>query len=484
LKDVHSNYTKSSGIAAPLPSKPIPPAFVPPRANTPLQARPIGTANAFATPLRLFAFYGCLFYIFIRFSYIHEKFFGIGWLAPLASVLAFPLLLVSGAIVFTVQDRRFRPWIGFLFFVIAAIPFSSWPGGSVSDITSYLRIEFPVVFMAGGLASRWQDLRKLFMVLAISGAINAFYSLYNSRGGGARLELALGGTIGNSNDFAAHLLYLAPFCLFFALSPKTNAVLRLFFFASFAISLQQAVNTASRGCVIALGLSFLMFLYFAPGGQRAMALAMGAVGVTLLLSFGSSAVLSRLTDFSSGKEQGAMTEAAGSRNAREYLFRKSVEYTLQKPFFGVGPGQFSSYEGGTVSKEGLRGLWQVTHNTYTQVSSECGIPAMLCYLWAIGSAFSAFRNIHGRARKNKDPEFTSAALCCMLSLFAFALSVVFLSLAYRAYFPMLTALAIAVTYVFNNTSLAAAPASTAVAPPGFAFRGMPVRQAGLPPRRL
>src|SRR6185437_3589419 len=91
----------------------------------------------------------------------------------------------------------------------------------------------------------------------------------------------------------------------------------------------------------------------------------------------------------------------GSMDARRDLLMESIRVTLQHPIFGVGPGNFQAY---TKS-------WHVTHNTYTELSSETGIPGLALFLTIL---YFTFRNLKavGKTQVHKnDPQiqlFTSA----------------------------------------------------------------------------
>ncbi len=60
------------------------------------------------------------------------------------------------------------------------------------------------------------------------------------------------------------------------------------------------------------------------------------------------------------------------------------------PLFGVGPDQFAAAVSQEAAGDGQQVPWLGTHNTYTQVSSECGIPALIFYVAVIG-ALPAFQ---------------------------------------------------------------------------------------------
>jgi len=68
------------------------------------------------------------------------------------------------------------------------------------------------------------------------------------------------------------------------------------------------------------------------------------------------------------------TEASLSAQQRKELLFKSLKVTVRHPLFGVGPGNF----------EVVSGAWDVTHNSYTQISAEGGIPAFFCRYLSFG----------------------------------------------------------------------------------------------------
>jgi O-antigen ligase len=137
-------------------------------------------------------------------------------------------------------------------------------------------------------------------------------------------------------------------------------------------------------------------------------------------------------------------EAVESTAARTKLLKSSIRFTIQHPIFGVGPGEFSDYEASAAKSEGRRAAWQVTHNAYTQVSSEVGVPALIFFLASIVMSFRTFRRVYRTARAR--PELRSmatASFCCQLSMVGFCTAIVFLSLAYTMYLPAMSGLAFA-----------------------------------------
>jgi O-antigen ligase len=168
----------------------------------------------------------------------------------------------------------------------------------------------------------------------------------------------------------------------------------------------------------------------------------------------------------------AKNAASASSEARRYLLLKSLEFTINHPMFGVGAGNFSSFEGASSRAGGRHGQWQETHNSYTEISSEDGLPAALCYIAAIICAFSLLNRTISLARRNKIQPMVSAGFCCMLSLTMICTCMAFLSMAYRFYLPGLTGIAIALERVMRMEFLNQQYFAQPVAPHVTDFRGV------------
>jgi hypothetical protein len=112
-----------------------------------------------------------------------------------------------------------------------------------------------------------------------------------------------------------------------------------------------------------------------------------------------------------------------AKQARWELLVASVQTTMRRPLFGVGPGQFPDYTG----------LWHVTHNTYTELSSECGIPVLILFLLVIRECFRNLVKIRRTAAYQEDPDirmYTSALWAGFASYLAGA---AFASTAYQLF---------------------------------------------------
>jgi O-antigen ligase len=249
------------------------------------------------------------------------------------------------------------------------------------------------------------------------------------------------GTIGNSNDLASHLIFVLPFLLFIAMDRRRAAVIRYSMIVPAAYALWVIFGTASRGAIIALAVSFLFVLFRGSARQRVAALAVGAILVVAIPVLLQGNAADRLASLVGGKHE----EAEESGDARSYLLKQSLIYTLQHPIFGIGFGQFPNYEGRLSLQAGKIGNWHETHNSFTEVSSECGIPALIFFVLGIGSAFLSVNRTYRKARREGYPEIATAGFCYLLSMVGYVVSIAFLSNAFRSYLPVMIGLAIALS---------------------------------------
>ena len=359
--------------------------------------------------------------------------------------------VVTGAVGRTYQHRAAWLWLGFFVCMLFSLPFSSWVGGSVGDFRLYALFSFPLLFTVGGLTVSWKDVRSTFTTIGAAGVLVIFAAGLLSDADNGRVEMTSASqTIGNSNDLASHLILVLPFLLFIAMDRRRAALIRYSIILPMGLALKIILGTASRGAVIALIVTFLFALFRASARQRMIAMVIAITMAVSIPIFMRGNALERLATLAGGENADAVNsdvneEAKESRESRSYLLRQSIVYTFQHPIFGVGMGQFSTFEGFSAKAEGRIGNWHETHNAFTEVSSECGIPALIFFVLGIGSAFGSVSKVYRQARREKYTEIANTSFCFLLSLTGFVVSIIFLANAYRFYLPMMIGLAIALS---------------------------------------
>ncbi|HEY0386693.1 MAG TPA: O-antigen ligase family protein, partial [Pyrinomonadaceae bacterium] len=117
-------------------------------------------------------------------------------------------------------------------------------------------------------------------------------------------------------------------------------------------------------------------------------------------------------------------DTSGSATSRQNLLFRSLLVTARHPLLGVGMGNFyilSIHD-------------QVSHNAYTQVSSEMGVPAMLVYILFILASLKRMREIERETYDERRKYRTYyLAVGLQASLLSYMVSSFFASVAYQWY---------------------------------------------------
>ena len=208
------------------------------------------------------------------------------------------------------------------------------------------------------------------------------------------------------------------------------------------------LGTATRSALVAIIAAFLCFVYFAAPRQRVVAILLGLVIAALIPAIAPRPALSRWGTLFGEQD----VEANESAATRAYLFKRSVSLTFEHPLFGVGPDQFGNYEGKRRPLQGEYGSWQATHCSFTQVSSECGLPALIFYIAGLAWAILLIRRTHRNARLQGLDDIANACLCYLVAMTGFFVAITFLSSAYRFYYSAMIGLAVAIHSAANKIS--------------------------------
>jgi O-antigen ligase len=202
------------------------------------------------------------------------------------------------------------------------------------------------------------------------------------------------------------------------------------------------LKTSSRGAFLGMGIMLLCTVIFSAK-YRWRLLPIVLLTPLLLLAMPDD-VIHRLTFVSlDSKNATATTEeemaSLASQREREELFRRSVEMMFQHPLFGVGVGEFMDAVFLDDSEKGQRSPGLGTHNSYTEVGSECGIPALIAYVALI--VLSIRQSYRVFKRSAADPRLeglSTAAMCIMASIVGYAAGTFFYHVAYGGTLPLLT----------------------------------------------
>jgi O-antigen ligase len=326
----------------------------------------------------------------------------------------------------------------------------------------------------------------------------ATLSLFLGNSSQGRLAV-IQGKFSNPNDLAQALLIGLPFWWFMARDPGRKGFRFALAVIFLGFILVVLAKTGSRGGLAAF-IVMLMLAFWRASARGKLGLIVGCAVMGLLgVALVPRALTQRYTSISASddgdmpantEEQAVVASAINSSAIRMAIFKESLRLTLMHPLFGVGPGMFTVASAEEAKKEGVRGKWLETHNTYTQISSEGGVPALIFYLSALFMCLGQTNSLYRLFRTSNDPrhaEIAAAVLCTQASLVAFGVTAIFSSVAYVSLFPTLAGLSIALALSVKKEAeslratqrvLARAPFQTAPFP-----TVQPVRDAPFEPLR-
>jgi O-antigen ligase len=383
------------------------------------------------------------------------------------------MVLLSRAFLRALKTGIGKAMYAFTIWMVCCVPTSMWRMGSVTQVESWV-ISFVVFLATAGLVVNFRQARSAAYTLAWALFVLTLIAvLWGSTEATGRLFLPRG-KFANPNEMAQALLLGMP--LWWLVLLDTASVVKKAFAAGVIFfMLVVASKCGSRGALIAFAVTlFCLFMRAELMGKLKLIVG-GFVVVALLAAMMPGKLLHRYVTFTQDDPQeiGAwdsadydpslQANAISSTKSRQELLKKSIKFTFQHPLFGVGPGMFVVAEDADAKASGKRmGLWQGTHNSYTQVSSEMGIPGLIAYVAVIFFSLKKTSAVYAKTRGDpRMKQIANCALCIHFCLIVYAVSVLF---DYVAYSMMLSVFA-GVASALDSTApaemerIAATPAS-------------------------
>lgn len=350
------------------------------------------------------------------------------WVPGLSKV---PLGKITGilallALIFSLRDVRWRSprevtyltlLTGQLFLAAALSPV--WRGGAFQVTLDFAKVLIIIVVISVAVNTS-KRLRLLIVTQAASVAVIAAVAIWKGHLAYGRLAGILGGNYSNPNDMALAIVLSLPLCLALMFLAKTSLGK-----AAWALALPLMIygvfRTGSRGGFLSLSVVAAVCLWeFAIRGRRRYLLVLAALLGIIIWQSSSGMLVERMKGTFNQKENTA--SAYDSSLERQQLLWRSIEITKEHPLFGIGPGNFQV----------VSGWWQPTHNSYTQMTSEGGLPAFILYLLILGWGFTSVRATKRLKRVPKESKLLARAL--QASLAGYIIGSSFCSAAYE-FFP-------------------------------------------------
>jgi O-antigen ligase len=343
-------------------------------------------------------------------------------------------------------------FVGLTVWVLVAFPLSRWRAASLPHVQATVQglVIFAAVVQIGSTFENWRRLAGAFAYAIFTAGLLSFHFGRSVEG-----RLALGnGTLADPNEFALSLVLGMPFLLYAAALAKPFK--RFILYGCLIVLLYCFARAGSRGGLISLAALVLVLFFLGKPAQKLMMISAVVAGILIAGALLPTYLRDRFVTFfsaahddASGRLETRLESDVDSAEGRKQLLIQSIQMTFQHPLLGVGPGIFP-WEAAKERKQktGFGGMALVTHNTYTQYSSETGIPGFLFWTGTLIFCIRYAIRVYRRA-SDIEPKLAHAARDVLASMVALAVGTFFLSLGYGFEIPILLGLTVALYNVAN-----------------------------------
>ena len=269
----------------------------------------------------------------------------------------------------TARPPELKLLLGLLLLAALSIPLATVRSDSWQIFTDqFVKIVamFIVMINVVRTQSRW---KWLFWVALLAALQLAGTAISDWRSGqtpleGYRVRGAAGGMFADPNDMALFLVTIMPITFVLLLMARSWWT-KIFYGLCVFIMIGGMIFTYSRGGFIGFTAMFAVLAYKLGRGRRLLIGTLSLmvfVGFIILAPGNYASRLSSITDTS--------RDTTGSASERQQLLFQSIQVAITHPIFGVGMDNFYHFTD--------RG--KPSHNAYTQVAADLGLPALAFYL--------------------------------------------------------------------------------------------------------
>ena len=393
----------------------------------------------------------------------------VGVLVYIFSAVTYRLPLVIPAMVLALLGLLMERRVTVPFFMILFATYVVWaaasytssvdPPGTYAQVIVLAKIFVICFVIANVTRDGWR--MRLFMVFFLG-----CFALYPARGTLMNYFVVRYTVFGralwnyiyaNSNDLAA--LTFFPLALAGAVAlTETNKWIKRAALAGVVVLPLMILLTQSRGALIALVASGILFFVLYTKGRRVRSLLMAAAAAIVILPFVPTSAWQRFSlmkNLASGNTKEADPE--GSADARYNIWRVAGTIIKENPVSGIGLGvyprghaMYAPRVGVPVAALGFRD----THSTYLNVAAETGIPGLFLFLSMIGVVAVGSERTRRLARGTPRAH---QLLALELGLLAFMVAGVFGSFAKLSFLYIQLAIMWSVTDITKREMAAAVP---------------------------
>jgi O-antigen ligase len=319
--------------------------------------------------------------------------------------------------------------------------FSFWRANSLNELGSTWLKTFAIFFLLCQTTVSIKRIKLMIWTIVLSEFVVNGYSCILGKQGNTDLDgryfgIAKGILWGNTLGIFVGMTL--PFMAVLLLH-KSTKLKSLLLACTFFTSAWVVIASASREGVTCMATSTVLIWVFVLRGRVleriigafifviatvAVVLSPGVLHDRISVSFDADSATSR-----------TQISAMDSTLSRMILLQNSLKYTFEHPLFGLGMGNFMVANGIDTQQAGG---WLVTHNTYTELSSEGGIPAFVFFIGLIVVSLRQSWQIQSVRQFDREVRWFARAL--FVSILVFTIGCVFASLSYGLSFYYFIAL--------------------------------------------
>jgi O-antigen ligase len=410
------------------------------------ESAPVGRLPAIPEPRSSFLQTACFIMLsaFLLSSYANEFAYRLlgnkAYLSTVTLVLTPVFFILSGKALLGLATPFGKWWLAFGAWLGICAPFSVWKSDTLNLLSNYYLRGFILYFIICSCVLTVGRLKTLLYLLGAGNffvVLSCFFFGYNENG-----RFSVPGSpfsfLSNANELSLQLLLgiiVQAFAFF-----QRGTLLRLFSAFNIAASAFYMLKTGSRGVFLATMVVLAAVVLLSRNRIKVIAIAVPLSLVVLVML--PEATRHRLTYVAVGGNVNVTSKedesSLGSQLQRQRLFWDSVWITLKNPIVGVGPGQFIVQDAREKESKGQWADWRATHNSYTQVSSESGLPGFFFFVTCIVLGIRTNYRVY---RQTKDKtgleDLAGVSFCMMLSIIGYAVAAIFDHLGYTYHLPIL-----------------------------------------------
>jgi hypothetical protein len=284
----------------------------------------------------------------------------------------------------SIRLRQINLAVLLLLVTLLSVPLATDRAMAWAGFVEYVKVILMFIILVNVLRTetRLRLLINLILVVSCWMSVAAFndYRLGRFNLPGARIEGVIGGLFDNPNDMALHLVTMIPIAAALFLTSR-HLIGRLIYPICVGLMVLGIVASFSRGGFLGLICATGFLVWRLSRTKRVLFLALAFIFLSGFVALAPGDFRERIA-----------TTGDSSSIQRQNDLKRSIFVLAHHPLFGVGINNYVLFSNTD----------HATHNAYTQVGAELGVPAMIIYIMFLFSALKPLRQI-GNETMQADP---------------------------------------------------------------------------------